>query len=130
MGMAWYKFYNYFFLPFGILGYIVGLSNISIEFYPFYLKSAPYPTAIPQYIFVVIAVASMIIDFALIFGLHFKKLWAWYLNFFSLALFTVANSLHGFASIPIFICTLLLSFALWFVPNYTYFKRRKLIFIK
>lgn len=128
MGMAWYKFYSYIFLPLGILGYILGLNDVSFHFFYFYLGATPYPSYVPRYIFVIIAAGTIVLNLILIFGLHYKKLWAWYLNIFSLALFIIAASIHNFANIQTFVCGVLLNGALWFIPNYSYFKRRKIMF--
>jgi len=127
MGMAWYKFYIYIYLPLGILGFILGLKKVSFHFFAFYFKALTYPS-IPKYIFVSIALITIILNFILIFGLHFKKLWAWNLNLFSLVLFTVTGNLYVSSNVPTYICSILLNVGLWFIPNYTYFKRRKVLF--
>jgi hypothetical protein len=128
MGMAWYKFYIYIYLPLGIIGFILGLKNISFNFYSFYFKAVSYPPAIPGFLFVSVAVITIILNIILIFGLHFKKLWAWNLNLFSLALFTVVGNLYTFKNLHTYLCGVLIYVALWLIPNYTYFKRRKVMF--
>jgi hypothetical protein len=128
MGMAWYKFYNYIYLPLGIIGYILGLKNVSFHFYAFYFRSISYPPFVPGYIFVSIAIIEIIVNSILIYGLHSKKLWAWNLNLFSLVLSIVVGNLYAFSNIQIYLCTILLYVGLWFIPNYSYFKRRKILF--
>lgn len=128
MGMAWYKLYTYIYLPIGIIGYILRLSNISFHLYFFYLIPLSYPSVIPRHLFVLFIVITLILKFILIFGLHFKMMWAWKLNLLSLALSAILISTHDFKDIQAYLCIVLINIALWFIPNYSYFKRRKFLF--
>jgi hypothetical protein len=128
MGMVWYKFYTYIFLPLGILGHILRFKNVSFHFYFLQFRSLQYPSGIPRYIFVIIALIIITINFILIFGLHFKKIWAWNLNMISLVLFILVENLQVLSNLPIYFCMILLYVGLWFIPNYSYFKRRKVLF--
>jgi hypothetical protein len=128
MGMAWYKFYVYAYLPLGVIGYVLALTNTSFDFSNFHIRAMSYPPEIPVLIFFVVAVITIALNFILIFGLHFKKLWAWYLNLFSLAMFPIVYGLYYFTNLPTYLCSVLLSAALWFIPNFAYFERRKNMF--
>lgn len=128
MGMAWFKFYTYIILPLGIMSFIIRLLNISFSFRSFFITVTPYSAAIPKFIFTIIAVITIILNIILIIGLHFKKLWAWILNIFGLAFFVVTTNLYTYTNIQMYICGVLLVTALWFIPNSSYFIRRRVMF--
>ncbi len=129
MGMAWFKFYTYIVLPLGIMSYIARLMNISFSFHSFYFNITPYPDAIPEFVFTMIGVLTIIPGIILVIGLHFKKLWAWKFNIFSLAWFTATTNLYIYTNIQMYVCGILLATALWLIPNYFYFLRRRTMFI-
>ena len=119
LGTAWFKSWNYFLLPLGVLSWLtiafVSASrntNLSI-FSSFYT----------------------ILLLMLIYGLHKREDWAWYLNWFQI----VSGPVMGLVNIIFFvpksdnystlIVELVFMFSLWLWANYVYWTKRKTLFL-
>ena len=62
------------------------------------------------------------------YGLHKRFLWGWKLNWglILIEIFTLSN--NGFTTFKEFLIRVLIFTILWGVPNYIYFKKRKILF--
>ena len=118
LGTAWFKFWNYFFLPLGVLigftiAFISASRNTDLSIYSSFYT---------------------IMLLMLIYGLHKREDWAWYLNWFQI----VSGPIMGLVNIIFFVpksdnnSTLLVElvfmFSLWLWANYVYWTKRKTLF--
>lgn len=117
----WLSFWNYFCLP------IYGIINIYIA-----LTS-------PDIIFGFITIILAIVQLSTAWGLHYRRMWAWRLNWIALLI-----NYYGGVTLPRFIkhiygyeepgtqLTLRIIFGalIWILPNIIYWKKRKNLFTK
>ncbi len=117
LGSKWLKFWNYFSLPVGgLLGLLMSLGLPALG---------------------IIMVPLAFLQFAVAYGLHYRKLWAWQWNW-GLVVITYINMLiptptpgsHGGAAelVVQFVIKLILGSLIWMWPNYVYWKKRKGLF--
>ncbi len=119
LGTKWLKFWNYWSLP---VGGIVGL-----------LMSVAVPPA------AVVLLPIAILQFAVAYGLHARRLWAWKWNWVLVilvycmvipdAVSTYDTSRYSAADVwaRLFL-RLLLAGLIWMWPNYIYWKKRRVLF--
>lgn len=113
LGTKWLKFWNYFSLPVGgIFGLLIplGMPNLGIIMVPF-----------------------AILQFAVAYGLHQRKLWAWRWNWVLIVLTwfsgAIPNSFGSSADLLAKFAILVPVFGLvWMWPNYLYWRKRRFLF--
>jgi hypothetical protein len=107
LGIKWLKFWNYISLPIGSYFTIFWISKV------------------PDYAEILGALSAL--QFILIYGLHYRYLWAWKWNWFiiitNLFLFSTGQTEE-------IIFRFLIGTIFWLVPNYIYWKKRKILFLK
>lgn len=123
LSMVWYNFFTYVRLPIGII-----ISIISLLLYNY--SSFIYDKIALGICFINIA---MLIFYCLsLYMLHFKKKETMIYIVIELVIECISvfiNSTYYLNDILSSIISLILIFAIWFVPNYIYFNKRKNIFI-
>lgn len=117
LSTKWLTYWNYFSLPVGgLLGLLISLGMPALG---------------------IMMVPLAILQFAVAYGLHYRKLWAWQWNWglvvvayiFSLAPTPTPGSHGGPADVAgqVFI-KLILGSLIWMWPNYVYWRKRKGLF--
>jgi hypothetical protein len=112
-GTKWLKFWNYFSLPVGgVLGLLMSLGVPALG---------------------IIMVPIAVLQFAVAYGLHNRKIWAWRWNWVVIVLTWFSGAIpNSFGSSVDFwakFVILVPVFGLvWMWPNYVYWKKRRLLF--
>ena len=115
LGLKWFKFWCYVLLPLNgcisMLAFLVLFEDIGI-------------------LFGVIGA----LQFLVAYGLHKRRMWAWGWNWLLVALTWVVMSMPStFADVDDMIVRFLILFVftglIWMLPNYVYWKNRKIIFL-
>jgi len=118
----WLSFYTYVYLPFGIVNaYAQELARYDR------LVERGYAPHIDPMTFVLPTIIS-IFTLALIYGLHRRCLWAWFLNLISIGLFTFIAPLSSTRSTGGYVVAVILLAGVFALPNYLYFKKRRSLF--
>ncbi len=118
IGTKWLKFWNYASLPIG------GIINLFFG----YLMLLNFP------IIGIIIISMAIIQFAVAYGLHYRKLWAWQWNWVIIGiaylgmLIPILPNGSDNGVVVQFIIRLVVSSLIWMWPNYVYWKKRKILF--
>jgi hypothetical protein len=108
--LAWFNFYVYFRLPFGIVISFLLLFTGGIAS--------------------LFSLVDIIIFGTLFWGLKKRELWAWKMNFFVLIFETIALPLGRVSDGTEFIIfAVILTAVVWLLPNWIYFKKRKYLFL-
>lgn len=117
----WLKFYIYVFLPFKIL-----TSPVTILAEYDTLIQAGHKVSLNPIVFIPIVILDIFICFV-IYGLYKKRLWGWICNWIFLVLM-IFNPINYQISFGANIVAIILTFLIFFLPNYFYFKKRKYLF--
>lgn len=115
----WLTIWNYFFLP------ISGINNTVIAF------------TTPEISIGLIATTLTIVQFLTAFGLYYRKIWAWRLNWFALVIAYFSGVIlprfikqsYGFEEPDTqLVLRMIVGILIWIWPNYVYWKKRKELF--
>ena len=119
IGTKWLKFWNYISLPIG------GILNLFFG----YLMLLNFP------IVGIIMIAIAIIQFAVVYGLHYRKLWAWQWNwvvigvaYLGMLIPILPNGSDSDNVVMQFMVRLVVGSLIWMWPNYVYWNKRKILF--
>ena len=113
LGTKWLRFWNYFSLPVGgVLGLLMSLGVPALG---------------------IIMVPIALLQFAVVYGLHKRKIWAWQWNWVVIVLTwfsgVIPNSFGSSADFwAKFIILVPVSGLVWMWPNYVYWKKRRSLF--
>ena len=119
LGTAWFKFWNYFLLPLGVL----------IDFVIAFISASRYPD------FSIYLSFYTIIPLMLIYGLHKRDDWAWHLNWFQIVSGPIIGLVNTIFFVPksenysFLLAVLIFMFSLWLWANYVYWTKRKTLFL-
>lgn len=122
IGTRWLTFYTYAFLPFRVLaGFVPVLAQYDKLREKGYSVSITFPDLAPAIIFGIFIVV-------VIYGLHKRFMWGWICNWIFLGTTTLGSPLSMTKGIGPYIVAVAIWILIFFVPNYFYFKRRKILF--
>jgi len=91
------------------------------------LKEAEHQIEINPLIIVPIVIYGIFICF-LIYGLHKRRFWGWTCNWIHLGMTVLLNAAISKQSWGVYMVTVILLSLIFFLPNYIYFKKRRLLF--
>ena len=116
--VRWLKFYTYFRLPLVLIFTIISTGA--------YLQLPIDEMA--RVIFIAVTAIFAILIILVFIGLHKKRLWGWKLNWVFIS-FEIVLSAFGRAEDGVtFGIFLSIAALIWFLPNYIYFNKRRLLF--
>ncbi|MHA1381733.1 MAG: hypothetical protein ACTSRG_25470 [Candidatus Helarchaeota archaeon] len=120
LATRWLSFYTYYYLPFTILWSLIriGANSYDLSEKGYYIN--------PITIFLVLL--EDIFTCFIIYGLHKRKLWAWFANLIWLGIVVFLGPLSTSKSEEVYFGAVFLLGLLYFLPNYIYFKKRKELF--
>lgn len=122
IGTRWLTFYTYIFLPFRILaGFVPVLAQYDKLREKGYNVAITFPDLAPAIIFGIFIVVVL-------YGVHKRFMWGWICNWIFLGATTLGSPLSTTKEIGPYIVAVVILILIFFVPNYIYFKRRKILF--
>lgn len=119
LGTAWLTFYVYGRLPLGILLTVA-------EYTSFRALYADEP--VTRSVGTVIVGFTLLLLVFLFIGLHLRKLWGWWLNWFVLVYDLVLRSFEKADDPAMFVGLLVVLGLIWLLPNAIYFGKRRCLF--
>lgn len=119
----WLKFYIYIFLPFRIL---TSFNQTLAQYVT--LIWAGYDAQLTPMTFVPIIIWDIFICFV-IYGLHKRRIWGWICNWIYMGMMVLISPINFQNSIGAYIGAVIILSLAFFLPNYIYFKKRRLLFL-
>ena len=118
----WLSFYSYVFLPFRIVtSFVPTLAEYDK------LIEQGYAAKLNPMLFVPIIAWDIFLCF-IIYGLHKRKVWGWTCNWVFLVLTVLISPIRLNMTIGSYLVAVILLSALFFLPNYVYFRKRRILF--